>query len=79
MKITVYGPGCPRCAATETNIRRVVADMGIDADIDHIYDPMEFAKNGVMITPAVTIDGEMKFHGKIPTLDQLKELFSKTS
>ena len=79
MKIAVYGPGCPRCAATETNIRRVVEDMGIDAEIDHIYDPKEFAKNGVVITPAVTIDGEMKFHGKIPTLDQLKELFSKTS
>ena len=49
-------------------------EKSIEAEIDHVYDPMEFAKNGVVITPAVTIDGELKFHGKIPTLDELTEV-----
>jgi small redox-active disulfide protein 2 len=77
MKILVYGPGCPRCEATETNVRRAVADLGIEAEIDHIYDVNKFANAGVMITPGVTIDGELKFHGKIPTIDELKEVLSE--
>lgn len=76
-KIVVYGPGCPRCQSTETNVRRVVEDLKIDAEIDHVYDPMEFAKHGVVITPAVSIDGELKFHGKIPTLEELTALLQK--
>ena len=76
-KIVVYGPGCPRCQSTETNVRRVVKDLNIEAEIEHVYDPNEFAKNGVIITPAVTIDGQMKFHGKIPTLEELKDLLGK--
>ena len=79
MKITVFGPGCPRCAATETNARRVVEDLGLDAEIDHVYDPKEFIKNGVMFTPALMVDGKLKVHGKIPTIDELKELFSAGS
>jgi small redox-active disulfide protein 2 len=77
MKVKIFGPGCPRCEATETNVRRVLHDLGIEAEIEHIYDPREFIKNGITITPAVMVDGVLKFHGKVPTIDDLKKVFSK--
>jgi small redox-active disulfide protein 2 len=77
MKVTIFGPGCPRCQATETNVRRVLEDLGIEAEVDHIYDPKEFIKNGIMITPAVMVDGKLIFHGKVPTIDELKKVFGK--
>ena len=76
MEIKIYGPGCPRCGATETNVRRVLKDLGIEADIEHIYDIPEFAKAGVKNTPGVMIDGKLVFQGVIPTIEELSEFFS---
>ncbi len=75
-KIIVYGPGCPRCNLTEDNARKAVEKLGLEAEIGHVHDPSQFAKNGVLMTPAVTVDGEMKFHGKVPTVEQLEATLS---
>lgn len=77
MKIQVAGPGCPRCLATEKNVRQACAELNLSADISHVFDVKEFAKLGVMMTPAVIVDGEVVVSGKIPTVEELKKIFSK--
>lgn len=72
MKIEILGPGCPRCHATEKNVTVALKELNTEAEIVHIYDPREYAKKGVMFTPAVIIDGTMKVSGKIPTVQQVK-------
>jgi len=77
MKTQVAGPGCPRCHATEKNVRDACAQLNLGADISHIFDVKEFAKLGVMFTPAVIIDGKIVTSGKIPTVEELKKLFAE--
>ena len=72
MEIKVLGPGCPKCEATEKNVKEAVAESGLDAQVDKVTDLMEIAKYGVFGTPAVVIDGEVKSVGKIPGKDEIK-------
>jgi len=77
MKIQVAGPGCPKCFMAESNVRGACAELKIDADITHIFDMREFAKLGVIFTPAVIVDGKIVTSGKVPTVEELKKIFSK--
>jgi small redox-active disulfide protein 2 len=76
MKIEVVGPGCGRCIATEKNVKEAVKQLGIQAEITKVTDVTEFAKRGVMFTPGVIIDGQVKVSGKIPTINEIKEILS---
>ena len=76
MKIQVAGPGCPRCQATEKNVREACAQLNLGADISHVFDMMEIARLGVIMTPAVIVDGKIVISGKLPTVEELKKLFS---
>ncbi|MEO0098968.1 MAG: thioredoxin family protein [candidate division WOR-3 bacterium] len=77
MKIQIAGPGCPRCQATEKNLKDACAELGIAADISHLYDIKEFAKLGVLMTPAVIIDGKVVISGKVPTVEEIKKILSE--
>jgi len=77
MKIQVVGPGCPRCQQTEQNVFNACAELDLPADISHITDVKEFPKLGVMMTPAVVVDGKVVVQGKIPTVGELKRLLSE--
>jgi small redox-active disulfide protein 2 len=72
MKIEILGPGCARCHATERNVSQALQALNVQAELIHIYDPKEYAKRGVLFTPAVIIDGETKVSGKIPTVEEIK-------
>ncbi|NDV22614.1 thioredoxin family protein [Desulfovibrio sp. JC022] len=67
MKIQVLGPGCPKCAKAEQNVREAVAESGIEAEVIKVSDFQEIAMMGVFSTPAVVIDGEVKVSGKAPS------------
>ena len=71
------GPGCPKCRKTEELIAETVRKLGVDADIIHITDLNEIIDRGVMMTPAVFIDGIKKIEGRIPTEAQVRQWFSK--
>jgi len=77
MKIEVVGPGCGRCIATEKNVKEAVKQLGIQAEITKVTDVAEFGKKGVMFTPGVIVDGKVVISGKIPTVDELKEIISE--
>jgi small redox-active disulfide protein 2 len=76
-RIIIAGPGCKRCITTEENVKKAVVELQIDASVEHMYDPKEFVKLGVMITPAVIVDGKILVAGKVPTVEELKQLLSK--
>ncbi len=77
VKIQVAGPGCPRCKATEKNVRDACEQLNLNADISHIYDIKEFAKLGVIFTPAVIVDGKIVSSGKLPTVEEIKKILSE--
>jgi small redox-active disulfide protein 2 len=76
MKVQVVGPGCQRCQATEKNVIDACSELGIAADISHVYEIKEFAELGVKITPAVVVDGNVLISGKVPTVQELKTVLS---
>ena len=67
MIIKVLGPGCKKCEKTESLVQEAVAEAGKDAQIEKVTDMMEIAGYGVMGTPAVVVDGEIKCAGKVPS------------
>ncbi len=67
MQIKVLGPGCPKCKQAEKIVTEAVAESGIDAAVEKVTDMMEIAGYGVMGTPAVVVDGQVKCVGKIPS------------
>ncbi len=71
MEIKVLGPGCAKCAKTEKIVEEAVAESGIDASVEKVSDMMEIAKHGVMGTPAVIIDGQVKSVGKVPKKEEV--------
>lgn len=77
MKIKIAGPGCGRCQATEKIVHEVCVELKLEANIDHVYDIREYSKLGVMLTPAVLVDGEIIFSGRVPTKDELKKAISE--
>ena len=76
MKIQIAGPGCLRCQTTEKNVINACAELGLAADISHIIDVKEIAKLGVMLTPAVIVDGKVVMSGRVPTVGELKAILS---
>ncbi|MFC1540639.1 thioredoxin family protein [Candidatus Margulisiibacteriota bacterium] len=76
MEIMIYGPGCPRCKATEKNVLEALAQLKKEAKVTQENDILKFAKAGVMFTPAVAIDGEVKIAGKVPSVDEIKKMLS---
>jgi small redox-active disulfide protein 2 len=72
MKIIVYGPGCAKCKQTEEIVRRVVAELGAEVEIEKISEIREMVKAGVMSTPAVAVDGVVKVAGRVPRAEEVK-------
>jgi small redox-active disulfide protein 2 len=66
MEIKVLGPGCAKCQQAEKVVKEAVAESGIAADIEKVTDLMKIAGYGVLGTPAVVVNGEVKSVGKIP-------------
>jgi small redox-active disulfide protein 2 len=77
IRIKVLGPGCVQCDRLEQELMHVMAESGIVADIEHILDIKEIGRYGVMATPALLINGQVKSVGKVPPKSKLIELLKK--
>jgi small redox-active disulfide protein 2 len=73
VRIEVLGTGCPKCKATVVNAQKAVAEMGIQAEVVKVVDLMEIVSRGVMMTPALVIDGQIKVVGRAPSVDEVKK------
>jgi small redox-active disulfide protein 2 len=74
MKIEILGTGCPKCEAVAKNALAAVAQLGIQAEVVKVTDITEIAARGVMLTPALAIDGEIRVVGKVPTIEEIEAL-----
>ena len=72
MEIKVLGPGCPKCHQTEKVVMDVVSELGLTVDVEKVTDLMKIAGYGVLVTPAVVVDGEVKSVGKIPSKEEVQ-------
>lgn len=77
MRIQVAGPGCTRCKTTEENVREAVEQLNLNAEVLHVTDVREYAKLGVRLTPAVIVNGKIVSSGKVPAVDELKQLLQE--
>jgi len=71
LEIKVLGAGCAQCDRLEQEIIQVMAESGIRADIEHVRDIKEIGRYGVMGTPALLINGEVKSVGSVPPKTKL--------
>ena len=76
MKIEILGTGCPKCEQLAKNAKTAIEQLGLDAAVSKVTDIAEIANRGVMMTPALSVDGEIKIVGKVATPDELKALFT---
>lgn len=77
MKIEILGMGCAKCNKLEDLVIEAVREMGIETQVDHVQDIKKIMTYGVMTTPALVIDGEVKVAGKIPTKEEIKKFLGK--
>ena len=77
MEIKVLGPGCPKCQALEKNTKEAVAELGLDAQIDHVTDINEITNFGAFMTPGLVVDGEVKIVGKVANVEEIKKVLAK--
>ncbi|PJC47301.1 MAG: hypothetical protein CO034_03070 [Parcubacteria group bacterium CG_4_9_14_0_2_um_filter_35_11] len=75
MTIKILGSGCPKCQQLEENARKAVEELGLkDVKVEHLYDVNKIIEMGVMMTPALAVGGEVVVAGKIPTVEEIKEI-----
>lgn len=75
MEIKVLGTGCPKCKKTTELIEETVKELGKDVNIQKVTEINDIMNYGVMITPAVVVDEQVKIAGKIPSKDEIKSWF----
>ena len=76
MEIAVLGTGCPKCHKLAAEAEQAIAELGIDCEIRKVTAVADIMKYGVMITPALVIDGEVKAVGKVPSCAEIKAMIS---
>lgn len=76
MKIEILGTGCPKCEALARNAKTAIEELGLTAEVIKVTDIVEIANRGVMMTPALSVDGDIKLVGKVATPEELKTLFT---
>jgi small redox-active disulfide protein 2 len=72
--IQVLGPGCPKCAKLKENVETAVKQAGIEATVEKVTDINQMMSFGVMLTPALVVNGEVKAVGKVLSPDEIQKL-----
>ena len=74
MRIEVLGTGCPKCETLVKNVTEAARQLDLQPEIIKVTDIAEIARRGVLMPPALCIDGEVKLVGKLATVEELKGL-----
>lgn len=76
-KIEVLGTGCAKCARLYANVEQAVKDLGITAEVVKVEDLDAIVNSGVMMTPALFINGEIVVEGRVPAVDEIKGMLTE--
>lgn len=74
MLIQVLGSGCPKCRKLEENARQAASELGLDFAVEKVKDLQQIMAFGVLVTPALAVDGVVKVAGKVPAVEDVKKL-----
>ncbi|NQU23764.1 MAG: TM0996/MTH895 family glutaredoxin-like protein [Candidatus Nealsonbacteria bacterium] len=74
--VQVLGPGCPKCEKLKQHTEAALSELGIEATVEKVSDIMQITSFGVMMTPALVVDGEVKIVGRVPSAEEIKQLLS---
>ena len=75
-KIQILGTGCPKCKALTQNAETAAKEMGVECQIEKVTEINEIMKFGVMMTPALVVDGQVKVVGKVLSPEQIKAMLA---
>lgn len=74
MKIEIYGTGCVKCKRLEKNVREALVVGNLMAEVVKVEDLDAILEQGIMVTPALAIDGDVKLMGKVPSVEELVKI-----
>jgi small redox-active disulfide protein 2 len=72
-KIQILGTGCAKCVKLEELARKAGDELGIEYEVEKVKDLNKIMEFGVMMTPALVVDGEVKVVGKVPSIEDIKK------
>lgn len=70
----MLGPGCPRCEKLAQMTREAADELGLDYHLEKVTDIRDFPTYGLMMTPGLVVDGQLRVQGKVPSMDEIKGL-----
>ncbi len=73
-KIQILGTGCPKCKKLAENAEAAAKELGIEYSLEKVTQINDIMKFGVMMTPALAIDGQVKTVGKVVSSDEIKKM-----
>ena len=79
MKIQVLGVGCPNCKRVVANAEQAIKELGLSAKVENVEDIQGIVKFGVITLPALVVDGEVRVLGRVPTVQEIKEMIGGTA
>jgi len=75
-KVQVLGPGCPKCIELAKRTEEAAKAAGSDVQVEKVSDLSKIMSYGVMMTPALVVDGEVKVVGKVPSVEEIKKMIA---
>lgn len=75
-KIQILGPGCPKCRKLAENAETAAREIGIDFEMEKVTDINSIMAFGVMITPALAVNDQVKVSGKVPDVAEIKKMLA---
>lgn len=75
-KVQILGTGCPKCNKLAELTQQAAKEMNIEFELEKVTKISEIMKFGVMITPALVVDGKVKVSGKVPSIEEIKKLLT---
>lgn len=76
VKIQILGGGCPKCHKLAENAETAARELGLDFDVEKVTQLKDIMAFGVMVTPALAVDGEVRSVGKVPSVDEIKDMIA---
>lgn len=71
-KIQIFGGGCAKCGILYEHAEQAARELGLEYEMEKVSDYEKIAEAGIMSTPALAVDGELKLEGRVPTVEALK-------
>jgi small redox-active disulfide protein 2 len=75
-KLQVLGPGCPKCVELAKRTDEAAKASGVEYELEKVSELKEIMSFGVLMTPALVVDGQVKVVGKVPSVDEIKKLIA---